>query len=192
MGHCINYIVAEKNADKNEIIFAIEEEAEHANYGEGGYSGNLHMSSHWHSDTIYDSHDDAVEAISRLERGSYDDHAVLFRDTTNLENAKTKKIREQIAQVRQKQSEYIAANHVSSRKSAMIGCPHCGSKIARDYLRSDRCPVCGTDLRSETVLKRIDSYDAKIAELDKKLVDEKKKLAAKAPVKWLVKYEYHV
>lgn len=189
MGHCVNYIVADKDAERKSIIADICEEVYHESWEEGGsYHGNLK----WHDNTVYDSEDDAYAAIDRLDRGRYDDHAVLFRDTSRLENAKTTKLAEQIATTKAKKVDYIDSNHVTARKSAYIGCPHCKSKLSREYLKRDACPLCGTDLRSDTVKERIKGYDAKIAELKKRLADEKKKLAAKAPVKWLVKYEYHI
>ena len=192
MGHCINYIVADKNVNRESVLSDICEEVAHEDWEEGGnYPGNLHLSSHWHEDKVYDSEEDAYEAIKRFDNGWYDDHAVLFRDTSNLENAKTKKLSEQIAAAKQKKDEYIGANHVTSRKSVFVGCPHCGSTLSREHLRSDKCPLCRTDLRSETVRNRIKGYDDKVKELRKKLAVEKKKLADKAPVKWLVKYEYH-
>lgn len=193
MGHAINYIIVDKNADRAAVIADICEEVEHSAWQEGGiYNGTLKKSNHWHEGTVYDSEEDAREAISRFDNGWYDDHAVLFRDTSALESAATKRIAEQIAKTKEKKRDYVEANHVTSRKSTFIGCPHCGSKLSREHLKRDTCPLCGTDLRSETVRSRIEGLDEKRRELESRLVDEKKKLAKKAPVKWLVKYEYHI
>lgn len=189
MGHCIDYIVADKNVDKKAIIADICDIVEQECWREGGgYSGRMT----WHDGMVYADYDEAVEAIDRFDRGFYDDHAVLFREVGDLENATTRRLVKQIADTQLKMRDYIATNHVKDRKSALIGCPHCGSKLSREYLYSDSCPLCHADLRSDTVKKRIKGYETKIAEWEKKMREEKKKLGAKAPVKWLVKYEYHI
>lgn len=189
MSHVVNYIVVDENTSKEDVLFAIREEVAHEDWQEGGA---YHERLTWHDNKVYADYDEAREAIECLDNGWYDDHAVLFRECGNLENATTRRLEKQIREHREKMDSYIDANHVTGRKSALIGCSGCGSKISREHLRSDRCPVCGTDLRSETVLSRIEGYRAKIAEWEHKIAEEKKKLGAKAPVKWLVKYEYHV
>lgn len=189
MGHCINYIVVDKKTSKNEILNDIREEVMHEDWAEGG---SYHEQLTWHDEKVYADDQSAHEAINRFDNGWYDDHAVLFRDTRNLENATTRRLEKQIEETRQKMYDYIEANHVKDRKSTLIGCPHCGSKLSREYLVSNSCPLCRTDLRSDTVLSRIAGYKTKMSEWEKKIRDEKKKLGAKAPVKWLVKYEYHV
>lgn len=193
MGHAINYIIVDRNADRATVIADICEEVEHSAWQEGGsYNGTLKKGSHWHEGTVYDSEEDAREAISRFDNGWYDDYAVLFRDTSALESAATKRIAGQIAKTKEKKRDYIEANHVTGRKSAFIGCSCCGSKLSREHLKRDACPLCGADLRSETVCSRIEGFNEKLQELESRLTDEKKKLAKKAPIKWLVKYEYHI
>lgn len=57
------------------------------------------------------------------------------------------------------------------------------------------CPVCRGELRSKTVVDRIEKFEAKIEELKSQIKDEEQsmslKVSSKAPVKWLIKYEYH-
>lgn len=188
MGHCINYIVVDKDTSKQEVLADIEAASAYDNHGYSNYSGGMK----WHEDKVYADYAQAKEAICLMNNGWYDDHAVLFHDCENLENSVTRRLAKQIEDAKEKMREYIAANHVTSRKSAFIGCPRCQSKLSRKHLRSDLCPVCRTDLRSATVLGRIQGYKDKIFEWEKKILDEKKKLGKTAPVKWLVKYEYHI
>lgn len=189
MGHCIQYIVADKNTPKPSILSDIREEVMHEDWAEGGsYHGRMT----WHDNKVYGDYDEAVDAIDAFDNGWYDDHAVLFRDCGKQENATIRRLQKQIEDTRKKMEDYIAANHIANRKSALIGCPHCASKLSREYLKGDYCPLCRTDLRSDTVLSRIQGYKDKIADWEKKIRAEKKKLGEKAPVKWLVKYEYHI
>ena len=82
-------------------------------------------------------------------------------------------------------------------------CPTCGSKINLRYMAKNArygyadhlCPVCRGELRSKTVVDRIEKFEAKIEELKSQIKDEEQnmsmKVSSKAPVKWLIKYEYH-
>lgn len=78
-----------------------------------------------------------------------------------------------------------------NQKAAYIGCRSCGSKLNKDKLRGESCPLCYSDLRSATVLNRIDGFDKKKDELLSKIEIEQVKQKKKAEVKWLVGYEYH-
>lgn len=191
MGHCVNYIAVSKNSSRQAILDDIREEVMHNDWEEGG---NYHENLKWHEKKIYRDKDEAFEAIRRFDNGWYSDHAVLFHDTDDLKKtAKITKLEERIANEKQKLNDYTLKNKIANRKSDTITCPHCHSRIALAYYRGfSDCPVCGTDMRSATVLERIDGYKKKIETLSKQLRDEKIKACEKAPVKWLVKYEYHM
>lgn len=79
-----------------------------------------------------------------------------------------------VEEIKERKSELEKEVAVSNRKSAFIGCPCCKSRISVEYLKGrDFCPVCDTDLRSPTNLKRIQNMDAKILKYQK-MLDEKK------------------
>ena len=111
---------------------------------------------------------------------------VAFRD---LESAnKTKRIielKEKIESETEKKIRYGLDNNVKDQKADYIGC-------RKTYIQANRCPVCDFDLRSDTFKKRMAGYQEKIDKLTKELNEEKKKNAAKAPVKYLVMYEEYV
>ena len=65
-------------------------------------------------------------------------------------------------------------------------------------MRSNKCPLCGNDIRSDTTKKRIKAkYDAllsirqQIEEENKKLLTKQSKQINNATIRWLVKVEYH-
>ena len=62
-------------------------------------------------------------------------------------------------------------------------------------MKSNKCPLCGEDMRSDTVLKNIARLKALEKELGKAIREEELKLAEKVGKKceilWLVKVEYH-
>ena len=197
MGHVIQYAIMDKNGNKDALIADICYEVEHEDWQEGGTYNPRQLT--WHDGKIYDTKEEAHQAIEQFDNGWYDDHAVLFRDTDTV-TKKTKKIEtleSRIAAEQDKKAAYISDHQITNRKSAFMTCPKCNSKIALAYYTGTHfCPVCGGDLYSNTVVMRLDKFDTKIKELKKELKKEEreqaKKNAAKAPIKWLVKYEYHV
>lgn len=147
-------------------------------------------------DTVYACRQDAEDAIGRMDKGFYDDHAVLFYDVDSLKpTAAMNAIKRRQNETAEKREALIADSHAwTGRKSKYVTCEDCGSKLNVDRLRSMRtctCPLCRNDLRSETVLNRIKAYDEKIKELRGKYAKEMKKLKSKADVKWMVKMEVH-
>lgn len=118
---------------------------------------------------------------------------VAFRDLESVN--KTKRIielKEKIKSESKKKIRYSLDNNVKDQKADFIGCRKCGSKINKTYIHANRCPVCNNDLRSDTFKKRMACYQEKIDKLTKELNEEKKKNAAKAPIKYLVMYEEYV
>ena len=204
MGHNINYMTADRNVKKNSVIAEINYEVEHVAWEEGGRYDGSQLT--WHDGKVYPDYESARKAIEKLDNGWYDDHAVLFHDTHAVEQKPTKKLetlRKRLEDEKQKRDEYIASHRVTDRKSEFMGCPTCGSKINLRYMAknvrygySDHlCPVCRGELRSKTVVDRIEKFEAKIEELKGQITDEEqnmsRKVSSKAPVKWLIKYEYH-
>lgn len=196
--HIVDYQIVEKEKD---ILHAAEDFAyrncdREENYG-GDYHGNMHISQR----EPFANYQEAYDYIERYTQDKfYYDMAVRFYDNDSLpSNKKEEKLKEKIQVENQKLKDYIIKNKLTTRKSAFFGCPTCGSKIARQHFENPKfperiivnCPVCQTDLRSETVLKRIDGFEEKIIELKKELTFEKCKTKKGAPIKWLVKIEVH-
>ena len=115
---------------------------------------------------------------------------VEFIDTK--ETSKIKSLKERLKATREKKEQYIKKEQIINHKSSLIGCKHCGSKIAREFLKNDYCPVCGTDLRSETVIKTIARYDEIIDQCLDDIEYEEAKQLAKSPKKVLLSYEEYV
>lgn len=112
---------------------------------------------------------------------------VPFKDTRNVkESKKILNLKTRINLAYRRRDDYIEAHHVRDFKAAYVSCSSCGSKINKEYLRNDHCPVCRSDLRSESVIKTICSYDNKIAELEERLREEISK--QKLPVRYAVFY----
>lgn len=142
---------------------------------------------------VFENREAAEAYIEGADRGQfYGGIAVKFLDFSRVEdNKKATELRQKIADTNKKQAEYIEAHSVGKQKVAYIGCRSCGSKLNREKLSGERCPVCHTDLRPASILERIASFQKRINEYDAKLKQEREKDKKKARVQWLVKFEYH-
>ena len=156
--------------------------------GGGGLYGRIRF-----IDKVMPDYDSAYEYISQNDRGDYDNLAVKYKEMPHGKS--TKKLDELKEKLKVAYNDYEALNnHVAAKdfKSEFVGCKHCGSKINREYIRSNACPVCRGDMRSDTTQKRLENMRAKVNRLRNDIKDEEKKLAEKhGQVCWLVKFEYH-
>ena len=189
MGHAIDYYVTDKRSN----IMSVAEK--HAFYntdrGEnpsGSYHGNMHI----HDKPICESYEDAVEHIASWDTGWYSDHAVQFKDRDALKPTKQmESLRMKADKIRADKAEYIKKHSIKERKSEYSGCKKCGSRLSNKHLRSNRCPLCGADLRADYIVERIDKYDKDCEETLKKLEELKRKQSGKCLIRWLVKVEVH-
>lgn len=79
-----------------------------------------------------------------------------------------------------KRDDYINNHSIHLRTSKYIGCPVCGSKLYLGYIKGEKCPLCGMDLRASSTIEKIKWYDRKA-----------KEIAAKYKTKyWLAKIEF--
>ena len=185
MGHIFGHRAYDENCDRNLVYDEICEEAE--NEGDG-YCGPLH----WHDEVKpLRNREEAERWISEHDNGHYDDHAVRFYAYSNVTRTRAiEDLERRIKELSDKSKAYAEAHSVKNFKAAFVGCPKCLSKVARGYVRYDKCPVCGEDLRSKTTLDTLSGYEQKRKELSKRLKEEEEKHSDKT-VMWLVKYEFH-
>lgn len=112
-----------------------------------------------------------------------------FLDTNSLPNDKRlleleKRLQDEIS----KRNAYCNAHNVQNLQAKYISCKRCGSKVNKDYIRNNSCPVCRNNMLSDTVQKRLDAFSTRIVGLKASIVAEKEKRAGKAPTRYLVVY----
>ena len=95
-------------------------------------------------------------------------------------------IEKRIEETKMKLNAYKEKHSISNFKSEFIGCPECKSKLKRVLLKSHKCPVCRSDMRSETTKKTLHNYQTKLEALNKSLIEEKRKQSKKIELKWRV------
>lgn len=186
--HNIQYYDFKENVDKRKAENEINDFVSHETWEEGG--GGLYKGIRW-LNYVADDYDSAIEYIESHDRGDYDNLAVKYRTTTKPKTKAYEKLLEKHRELANKINELEGKVHFKDCKSALIGCKECGSKIAREYLRSNKCPVCGHDLRPATVLNNIEKLKKQYKENGAKIKEVEKKASTKAPLKWVVKFEYH-
>jgi hypothetical protein len=123
MGHAMNYLVV---PHKEDIMTAAQEFSEiNADRGENpyeSYHGNLTI----HTNTVYESEEDAEDAIKRYDTGFYSDHAVRFHNTRKLKPSKELlTLNERLGVLQKKTSELIKSSSVLGRKTKTVLCKNC-------------------------------------------------------------------
>lgn len=194
MGHQVWHLVYDENVDKKAVQSEGDEKARAAGRGEG--SSGLLRSIRW-LDHVCADREEAEKYIESHDSGWYDQLAVRFREYQRLEPSKAMtSLKMRLVAEMDKKTAYEKAHSVSTFKAEFIGCPKCGSRLKRTLLKREYCPLCGTELRSQTTMDTLRRYEKNIRNLEKKIEEEERNIQMKnvdkSKVKWLVKIEYHV
>ena len=195
MGHAIEYdTVPEKGIDKK----AVEDKWNRVAAAVGIREGCMGLPSKisWLSDVL-DTRDDAEAFLERCARGKfYPELAVRYHQPERTQPSKrfleALEIRNE---ARRKMRVVTGQIHYATAKSEFIGCKQCRSKLARTYLKTNNCPVCGVDMRPASKLEEIRRLREKLDAAEEKLaeIERKDAIAAgkNAPLMWLIRVEYH-
>lgn len=188
--HQIHYETASENCDKRKVEASLDAICE----TESDWGAGLPSPIQW-KNLLFNSYDEARQYIEDHD-SSYAQMAVKYRSFPKLvKSKKYEDIKSRLSDFITKYNELNNAFHFRNHASAFIGCKKCGSKISRDYLRSNFCPICHCDLRPSSTLTRIQSLKDKVQELQNALKAEETKLQAKqiksSEIRWLIKIEYH-
>ena len=193
MSHNIEYYVYGEKVDKKRVQAELDNYVAHADWGEG--ASGLPNPIRWEDYRVYEDRETAEKAIEDADKKRwYNCMAVKFKEYAPVKQSKAiSEIAERVKKATENYQKIVNDARVQNRTSTFIGCPKCGSQLKRELIQGQFCPLCRTDLRSNTNIERIKNADQKIKELQKKhrdmvLAEEKK---GKPTVKWLVKIEYH-
>ena len=188
MGHNINHYVYPRFVNKKQVQKELDNYVAHEDWQEG--CRGLTQPIRWLEDKVYGSEEEAHEAIKRLDRGWYDQLAVLFQQNEEPHDDRIRALRVKCAEAGDEFRRRDQLLYSQAVKSAYIGCKQCGSRLARNYLKVNSCPVCHAELRPEHMLKSVSAAKAKWEKAKQDVEEYKKKKGAKK-VCWLVKIEYH-
>lgn len=190
--HNIEYRVYPEKVDKAKVHKELDQYIHTQTIGEGGH-GLISDIRYLNNAGIAKDRQEAEDIIKKRDKGWYDQLAVRFYapNVKSLVNNKT------LVSLRAKQAEAYSnytdkngALYAETRTSEFISCRKCGSSLSRVHIRTNRCPVCGADLRPETTLKAIEAAKAKWKKAEK-AANDYEMAHSKKEVMWLVKIEYH-
>ena len=189
MSHNIEHFTYPKNVDKAAVQKKLDNYVALEDWQEG--CSGLYHNIRWLEDKVYDNCDDALEAIEKLDRGSYDNLAVLFNErSTDRHDPKLAELEQKEREAEKEMNRRSHILYADTVTAAFIGCKKCGSKLARKYIRGNACPVCSNDLRPEHMIKSFNVAKnrwLKAKENTRNYINRH----GKATVMWLVKIEYH-
>lgn len=186
--HNIEYYTYKENVNRNVVQKDIDKYVSRQTYQEGGHGID---GIRWNEYTVCKSYDDAEKWIKEHDKGWYDCLAVRYQEPVQPANdSKIKELEQNVSDTLKEYNSRSSALYPETLTSELTTCKHCGSKLARKFLRSNVCPVCKTDLRPEYIQKSIDSAKTKHIRATSKLEEYKLK-HCKKETKWLVKIEYH-
>ena len=194
MSHEIKYLTYDVSTPISRIEAEIQHYVSCRTVEEGGHGLNDPI--RWRGDTIYADYDQAYAAINTVDR-PYDQIAVKYRVYPKAEpSAAMKTLEARLSAEQQKRVDYAKKHSVSTFKAEYVGCPTCGSKLKKELLSGEHCPLCRGDLRGKTTLETLAKYSENIKELQNKIQIERRKQQQKmekqSKLVWLVKIEYHV
>lgn len=191
MSHSIEYASYPENVNKERV----QKEWDRVAAAEGRREGatGLYRKIRWLPDVL-GSRDEAEKFLnSRIGGKDYDQVAVRYRKLVK-EPAYVIAARTAFNEATKRYGELNMPVHYASVKAKFVACKNCGSSLAREYLRSNRCPLCGVDMRPASKLdaiekagKNVEKARAKMAEAEEKAAKENKN----KELLWLVRVEYH-
>lgn len=190
MGHNIEYYSYPEKVDRKKVQRQLDAHVAAADYQEGssGLPKNIEWMDHF---AICKNREEAEELIKRYDNGWYDQRAARYYEPEPVFNNKT------FASLKEKSTKmfdaYMDKDRViwaKEQKAEYVSCRHCGSKLKRDLIRVNRCPVCGKDLRPESTLKAIEAAKKRYTESLSAVTKYQEDHSPKS-IKWLVKIEYH-
>jgi len=117
---------------------------------------------------------------------------VLAYRTAGPVTKEVQKLVKQVSTLRGQMWAYAGEHGIKSLKAAFISCPKCGSRLSRQHLHGDFCPLCQMDLRSKTTKKALARYEERVKEKEEQLRKAREEAAAKSPVAYLVCYQEYV
>lgn len=189
--HNIEYYSHPENCNKKKVESELNTYVTQQTYQEGRHG--LDRPIRWLNVGPLPDYDAAKETIEAHDSGWYDQLAVRYRELpANVSNKKIEELKNKAAEVYQTLMQLEKKVAAKDFKAQLVSCKKCGSKLNKDYLNSNFCPLCRADMRSDTTQKRIAALRQKHQELQEVLRKEQAALAAKkGKVMWLVKIEYH-
>lgn len=191
MGRESRYVSYKESISKESILAELDDYVLRMTWQESSHGIDTIR---WYENTVCSDYDSAREFLDNHREYDYDSLAVRYKCIDKEKSSKKlDELKVKCNEVYKKYTEMNKKVVFKEFKSQYIGCKNCGSKLNKDYLNSNKCPLCYYDMRSETLLNQIKNLENKLNDLNLQIKEETKKLNEKyGKVYWLVKVEYHM
>lgn len=100
-------------------------------------------------------------------------------------------LKARIEREKEKLENYKVEHSVHNAKSKFITCPSCGSQLNRSMFKTEKCPLCKTELRSKTTLDTLAGYDRNIKKWEKEYAELDKKHKEQVYKSKLIQYSFY-
>jgi len=207
-----DYIIGYRESDQAKVIKLWERqiETDECESGRGTYAGNattMHGQIKFHDERFSTESEARNWILDQHEKWSGPIGASFYLPVEKTERDKQReaKAAEAYTKLCEKAKQIVvkANNAFRERKSKMIGCSNCGSKLSKEHyhknesvhailhvqreghLNTVACSVCKAPLISETALKQILAYEPKIKAANEVSIDAHKPKAGKQ-IGWCV------
>lgn len=129
---------------------------------------------------------DLMDAISKIVKKSYKEITIdntdgsckgywsitVSKTTTKKEKSnfsKKEKLKNELVKYRNELTEFQQGvkNRILNQKSKKKTCNHCGSNVNTQYFKSHKCPVCHTEMYTDTDKKRVNTLNERISTREK-------------------------
>lgn len=198
MGHACRILTFETD-DKKKIQRECDEWGDYNcdPYERGGRHGGLGSPIRFTS-RVFNSLDEAEEYLDGTF-GRYDQTAVQYwKYPKHEKTSNEKKLEEKVDATSKTLHDLEYKPHYQGIKSQYVTCPECGSKLSTAHCGKtwrNQCPVCGKDVRPQTILNRVANLKKTLSETNAALKAERKKTdeknKKKAKLCWAVACEVH-
>ncbi len=192
MSHEIEHRSYKVSTDRAEIENSLNAYVRQRTHQEGG--SGLYRPIRW-IDRTFESFEKAREYIQSIDDGNYNNLCVKYL-TGDKDINTSKTYKSLLERVKRLESELVKIESViytRTVKSAFVSCKKCQSKISTRYCVKNACPVCYTDLRSETAISRIKAKGIALHSAEETLRKFESEYAKKhGETRYLVKIEYHM
>ena len=192
MSHNIDYRSYPENVDRQKVLDDLNHYVAMEDWQEG--SGGLLHGIRWYDFTPpCEDYSAAMKFLKKNDKGNYDNLAVRYFVYEQNERGKKRIDAAKTACV-DAYRKYQAKEDVlypTTITSAFVGCKACGSKLSREHLHSNYCPVCRADLRPETTKNAIAAAKKRWKDAQVRVEQAEKANRGRAKHMWLIKFEYH-
>lgn len=142
----------------------------------------------WINDSICKNYEDASASLKTIINSEYDAFAVRYLKVAKVRRSKElEDLEQKYNTVFGELRKLSEMNYVKGLKINYVTCKNCGSKLKKEYVYRDYCPLCGECLLPKAYQNKLKSTERKLKQIEEELNKEKERLRMESnKVEWLV------